>query len=93
MLVLTRKLGEKLVIDGNIIITVVDAGGGKIRLGIDAPPHVRVFREELLASDQQFDEPALVSTRPAPVRPQIASPVPRSARFRDQLRSLRRIPR
>ena len=49
MLVLSRKAGERLIIDANIVITVVQADDGRVRLGIEAPPHVRVVRQELLA--------------------------------------------
>jgi carbon storage regulator len=48
MLVLSRKLGEKIVIGENICITVVDIDRGKIRLGIEAPRDVPIFRQELL---------------------------------------------
>lgn len=50
MLVLSRKLGEKIYINDNICITVVDIDRGKIRLGIEAPRDVPIFRQELLAS-------------------------------------------
>jgi carbon storage regulator len=49
MLVLSRKLNEKIVIDGGIVITVVKVEGGQVRLGIEAPSDVKVYREELLA--------------------------------------------
>ncbi|MGC8640200.1 MAG: carbon storage regulator CsrA [Isosphaeraceae bacterium] len=49
MLVLSRKLNEKIVIDGGIVVTVVKIEGGQVRLGIEAPGHVKVFREEVLA--------------------------------------------
>jgi carbon storage regulator len=49
MLVLSRKLGEKIYINDNICITVVDIDRGKIRLGIEAPRDVPIFRQELLA--------------------------------------------
>jgi carbon storage regulator len=49
MLVLTRRVGEEIVIDGNIRLTVVMVKGQTIRLGITAPPAVRVVRQELLA--------------------------------------------
>jgi carbon storage regulator len=52
MLVLSRKLGEKIVIGDNICITVVDVDRGKIRLGIEAPRSVPVFRQELLADNK-----------------------------------------
>ena len=48
MLVLSRKLGEKIYINENICITVVDIDRGKIRLGIEAPRDVPIFRQELL---------------------------------------------
>jgi carbon storage regulator len=60
MLVLSRKLGEKIYINDNICITVVDIDRGKIRLGIEAPRDVPIFRKELVA------EPHAVVTQPAP---------------------------
>jgi carbon storage regulator len=47
MLVITRKVGETIVIDGNIRVTVVSHKGSKICLGIEAPDHVSVDREEI----------------------------------------------
>jgi carbon storage regulator len=47
MLVLTRNVGEKIVIDGNISVTVVAVKGNKVRLGIEAPDYVRVDRQEV----------------------------------------------
>jgi carbon storage regulator len=47
MLVLSRKLNQKIVIDGGIIVTVVKIDRNQIRLGIEAPAHVGVFREEI----------------------------------------------
>ena len=47
MLVLSRKLGEKIVIGDNIIVTVVKIDRNQIRLGIEAPHEVPVYREEI----------------------------------------------
>ena len=47
MLVLSRKLGEKIVIDGNIVVTVVKVDRNQVRLGIEAPRDVAVYREEI----------------------------------------------
>jgi carbon storage regulator len=47
MLVLTRSIGEKIVIDGAIVVTVISQDRNKIRLGIEAPPAVRVDRAEV----------------------------------------------
>jgi carbon storage regulator len=49
MLVLTRLEGESLVIGDNIRVTVVEVSGGRVRLGVEAPREVSVWREELLA--------------------------------------------
>jgi carbon storage regulator len=49
MLVLSRKVGEKLVIDGNIIVEVVKIQGNRISLGIVAPSNVLILRGELTA--------------------------------------------
>jgi len=48
MLVLSRHENEAIVIDGHIKITVVEIRGNKIRLGIEAPKDVAVWREELV---------------------------------------------
>lgn len=47
MLVLSRKVNEKIVIGDNITLTIVSLEGGKVRLGIDAPPDVPVHRSEV----------------------------------------------
>jgi carbon storage regulator len=47
MLVLTRRVGEVIVIDGGIRITVVEVTGQKVRLGVSAPASVRVDRQEV----------------------------------------------
>ena len=46
MLILTRKPGESIYI-GDIKVTVVEIKGHQIRVGIDAPPEVRIYREEI----------------------------------------------
>lgn len=50
MLVLSRKLNEKIVINGDIVVTVVKIDRNQVRIGIQAPGHVPVFREEILPS-------------------------------------------
>jgi len=56
MLVLSRHLDEKIVIPGlGITIKVVAIKGNTVRLGIDAPPDVKIVREEIV---REFQEPA-----------------------------------
>jgi carbon storage regulator len=53
VLVLSRKLGEKIYIGDNICITVVDIDRGKIRLGIECDRSITIYREELLSVEDQ----------------------------------------
>ena len=55
MLILARKLGESIHIGDSIVITVVDIRHSRIRIGIDAPPEVRIQREELGVQRQAVD--------------------------------------
>ncbi len=48
MLVLSRKQGEQIKIGDGITVTVLGVRGGVIKLGIDAPPHLRILRGELV---------------------------------------------
>lgn len=48
MLVLTRKVGESVVIDGGIEVFVLEKSGSEIRLGFKAPDEIAVVRSELL---------------------------------------------
>lgn len=48
MLVLTRSIGERLIIgDDEIQLTVLDINGNQVRIGIDAPRHIPIHREEV----------------------------------------------
>jgi carbon storage regulator len=48
MLVLTRRLGETIIINDNITVTVLGIQGGQIKLGMNAPKDVEIHREEIL---------------------------------------------
>jgi len=56
MLILTRKIGETTIVDGNIKVIIMDVQCNQIRLGIAAPEDVKVFREELLEKIQAKDK-------------------------------------
>jgi carbon storage regulator len=53
MLVLSRKLNEKIVINGNIVVTVVKIDRNQVRIGIEAPGNIPVYREEILPIAQR----------------------------------------
>lgn len=48
MLVISRKVGESILISDNIKVTIVSLGSDKLTIGIDAPKDIKVIREELL---------------------------------------------
>ncbi len=59
MLVLTRKIGEGIVIGDDIKLTVIEIKGGTIRLGIDAPRDKKIYRQEVYERIQKQNQAAL----------------------------------
>jgi carbon storage regulator len=62
MLVLTRKVGEKIWIGEDVCLTVVQVDRGKVRLGIEAPRDVNIRRAELEVTFQTTPEPEVSMT-------------------------------
>ncbi len=71
MLVLSRKLNEKIVIDNTVTVTVVEIRGDKVRLGIVAPKEVAVHRQEVYDAihgkkrGEEIAAPLVVNNKPA----------------------------
>ncbi len=57
MLVLSRKKNERIVINDNIVVMVVDIRGDKVRLGIEAPKEVAVHRREVYDAIKRGESP------------------------------------
>ena len=53
MLVLTRNITEKIIINGNITVAIADVQGTQVRLAIDAPPEITIDREEIHLKKQE----------------------------------------
>ncbi|MDA1056094.1 MAG: carbon storage regulator [Planctomycetota bacterium] len=64
MLVLSRKVGQRLVIDGNVTIIVTRIAGNRVQIGIEAPADVHIMRGELDKIRRQFS-----ATETHPVAP------------------------
>ncbi len=57
MLVLTRRVNERVVIGDNIVVTVLEVHGEQVRIGIEAPRDVKVFREEVIERERGRPRP------------------------------------
>ena len=62
MLVLTRRIGESLVIGDDVVIRVLDVKGDVVRIGVDAPRHVQVHRQEVYEAVKAANQAATVSS-------------------------------
>lgn len=58
MLILSRKIGQSFMINGDIEITVVEISGDKAKIGIEAPKEVKILRKELIATVEQNKQAA-----------------------------------
>ena len=63
MLVLTRKLGEIIRIGSDVTVRVLEIKGNQIRLGLEAPPEVKIFREEVYRAILNENEGAALDGR------------------------------
>lgn len=61
MLVLSRRVGEKLLIGDDIEITIIDARGDGVRIGIDAPRSMKIHRAEVVEAVKESNSTANVS--------------------------------
>ena len=78
MLILSRKAGESIVIDGRIVVKIVRVEGDMIKLGIDAPSDVPVHRQEVYDEIQRNNQEALNQNRPKLPRLSAQEPAPKS---------------
>ncbi len=60
MLILSRKIDEKIRIGEDIVITLIDVHGDQVKIGVEAPKHVKVFRQEVFDAIQSENKAAVV---------------------------------
>jgi carbon storage regulator len=62
MLILSRKVNEKIMIGEDISVSIIDVRGDQVRLGVDAPKNVKVFRQEVFDAIRAENRAAAEST-------------------------------
>ena len=80
MLILSRKLGESIVIDGRIVVKVIRLDGDMVKLGIEAPKEVPVHRQEVYDEIQKNNQEALTETHPRLPRLSASTAAPMSVK-------------
>ena len=76
MLILSRKVNEKIMIGDNISVSIIEVRGDQVRIGVDAPKTVKVFRQEVFDAIKAENKAAAESK---PVFPQVDLGVKREA--------------
>lgn len=58
MLILSRNKGQKIMLSDDIVISIIEISGDQVRIGIEAPPHISIYREEIYKAIQEQNEMA-----------------------------------
>jgi carbon storage regulator len=64
MLIITRRPGERVMIGDDVVIAIIDVKGSNVRIGIDAPREIAVYREELLEAMKAEKTAGAQQTKP-----------------------------
>lgn len=59
MLILSRGKGQKIMINDNIVLSVIEVNGDQVRIGIEAPSNITIYREEIYAAIKQQNQHAM----------------------------------
>ncbi|KZS45803.1 carbon storage regulator [Paenibacillus glucanolyticus] len=59
MLILSRNKGQKIMINDNIVLSVIEVNGDQVRIGIEAPANVTIYREEIYEAIKQQNQDAV----------------------------------
>jgi len=67
VLVVSRKVGQRILIGDKIVVTVVKVSGSGVRIGVEAPPEMAIIREELAERLREAERLTLEASQPPPV--------------------------
>ena len=73
MLVVSRKVGQRIQIGDKITVTVVKVGSGGVRIGVEAPPEMAIIREELAERLAEAQHLKLEASQQPAIEPQVGS--------------------
>ncbi|MCV4235476.1 carbon storage regulator CsrA [Virgibacillus sp. LDC1] len=59
MLILSRSKGQKIIINDNIVLSVIEVSGDQVRIGLEAPSNVMIYREEIYDAIQRQNKEAI----------------------------------
>lgn len=59
MLILSRSKGQKIIINDNIVLSVIEVSGDQVRIGFEAPSNVTIYREEIYDAIQRQNKEAI----------------------------------
>lgn len=74
MLRITRRAGERVIVGGDVVVEVLEIRGGTVRLGIDAPRSVSIYREEIWLEVKRENEAAASASADFPELPEGFTP-------------------
>jgi carbon storage regulator len=74
MLRITRRVGERVIVGGEVVIEVLELRGATVRLGIEAPRSVSIYREEIWLEVKRENEAAASAPDELPPLPPLATP-------------------
>lgn len=73
MLILTRRIGEKIMLGDDICLVILSVRGGQVRIGVDAPRNITVHRDEVYQRIKKEEERALLYSKPKTAVKKIAA--------------------
>jgi carbon storage regulator len=85
MLVLSRKIGEKIVIGHDVFLTILDVRGDSVKLGMDAPRSVSIHREEVYRDILEANQQALAGGGSSPPAKALSASLQKASQYKQHM--------